>query len=305
MAQRAAGSAPPQRAIRPYDFRRPDRLSKEQLGVLEGLFNAFGRFLSQPLGVVLRASCRVRATRVDQRVYEDLAAQLPPVGCVAIFRSPQLGGRLVVLMSFEDASFLTDLMLGGEGAQEPPGRVLGETDRLVLERFFAMWPDHLRSAWRAVSDVDVSLAAVEGSLEVVPIASPQETVVVIAIALEGLARPVEASVLLLHTGLQPIMSRLRPGAWAAAPPAAAVRREVIERAALEIPVVARLRLVGLPVDLAQLARVQPDNVIPLGLPLGRPLPLVIGGREVARCRLGAAGMKVAVQITGGREEGGA
>jgi flagellar motor switch protein FliM len=49
--------------------------------------------------------------------------------------------------------------------------------------------------------------------------------------------------------------------------------------------------------------VQPDDVIPLGVPLGRPLPLVVGGREVARCRLGAVGMKVAVQIVGEREEG--
>jgi flagellar motor switch protein FliM len=224
MAQRAAQAAAAQRAVRPYDFRRPDRLSKEQLGVLEGLFNAFGRFLAQPLGVLLRASCRVRVARVDQHVYEELAAQLPAVGCVAVFRSPQLGGRLVVLMSFEDASFLTDLMLGGEGAQEPPGRVLGETDRLVLERFFALWPDHLRTAWRAVSDIEVSLGAVEGSLEFVQVASPQETVVMITVVVEGLLRPVEADVLLLHTGLQPVLSRLRPGAWAASPSVAAVRR---------------------------------------------------------------------------------
>lgn len=288
-----------QRPLRTYDFRRPDRLSKEQLSVLEGLFNTFGRCLGPHLGVLLRAPVQVRVESVEQHVYEELGAQLPLAGCVALYAAPQLGGRLAALVDAADTAFLTDVLLGGDGGGESDlgGRLLGETDRLVLERLFALWPDQLRTAWRAAVDLDARLSAIEGSMEFLQLAAPQETVVVVRLGIEGMARPVRVSVLLLHTGLQPVLARLRPGAGARAREEEAVaQRARVREAVLGAPVRVRLELDGLPVGLAEVASLRPGDVIALGVPVDRPLPLRVGRLTIARARPGAVGMRVAARV---------
>jgi flagellar motor switch protein FliM len=295
-----------QRPLRPYDFRRPDRLSKEQLSVIEGLFNAFGRFLGPHLGVLLRAPVQVRVESVEQHVWEELVTRLPLAGCVALYAVPQLGGRLVALVDAADAAFLTDILLGGDGGGESDlgARLLGETDRLVLERLFALWPDHLRTAWRAAVELDARLAAIEGSLEFLQLASPQETVVVVRLGIDGAGRPVTVSVLLLHTGLQPVLARLRPGAGARAREEEAVaQRARVREAVLDAPVRVRVELDGLPVSLAEVAALRPGDVIALGVPVDRPLPLRVGRLVIGRVRPGAVGMRVAARVVASPEPG--
>src|SRR5579884_2400783 len=97
------------RVVRPYDFRRPDRLSKEQLGAL------------------LRSPVQIAVSRVDQQTYEELAQASPLASCVALFQVSQLGGRAAAIMGIEDAAFLVDILLGGTGERIPATRALGET----------------------------------------------------------------------------------------------------------------------------------------------------------------------------------
>jgi flagellar motor switch protein FliM len=282
--------------IRTYDFRRPDRLSKEQLGALSRVFDSFGRFLAPEMSGFLRAPARMGVTGVDQQVYEDLIGLVPPTACMAVFHAGQLGGRVVALMSNEDATFVTDLMLGGRGEGLATGRPLGETDRLVLERLFALWPDALRTAWSPLAEVDVAFEAVEGSLEFVQLASAQETVVTVHMAIGGLSRPVAVDILLLHTGLQPLMARLHSAGWPAAGRARARRvRDAVQRTLLDTPLRLRVRIEGLPLGVLDLATLRPGDVVSLGRPIERPLTLWAGNRPLGWCRLGAVGSRVAVQ----------
>jgi flagellar motor switch protein FliM len=291
-------SAAAARPIRAYDFRRPDRLSKEQLERLSAAFGTFGRLLSPSVGMLLRTPVRTTVEGSDQTLYEDFIRQVPPTACVALFHTPQLGGRVVVLMSLADAALVTDLMLGGRGEGTETGRPLGETDRLVLERFFAMWPDHLRTTWQPITNIEIVLEAVHGSTEFIQLASGKETVIVMHLAIAGLPRPVTADLLLLHVGLQPVLSRLGASAFSGGLPGSAKAREIVRRAVLEVPLDARVRIDGLPIGIKELATVSPGDVISLGAPMARPLGLWVGDRELAACRLGAVGTRLAVQVVG-------
>jgi len=286
-----------QATIRPYDFRRPDRLGKEQLAVLSGLFNAFGRFLAPELGGLLRSSVRISVTGIDQQVYEEMLQKVPPLVCVALMQSAELGGWVAALLPSKAAAVLADLMLGGRGEITGPPRPMGETEQLVLERLFALWPGHLKSAWGPVAALDVTMDRVEASLEFLQLASAQETVVTVHLGLEGIGDTIPIDVLLLHTGLQPHLARARSMSWATSGRQVASRgRDVMRRVLMDASIPVTVRIEGMPLGLADLATLSVGDVIPLGHPCTRPLPITIGERELAVGQLGAVGNRLAVQI---------
>jgi flagellar motor switch protein FliM len=298
------------RVVRPYDFRRPDRLSKEQLGALSALFGAFGRFVAPPLGALLRSPVQIAVSRVDQQTYEELAQASPLASCVALFQVSQLGGRAAAIMGIEDAAFLVDILLGGTGERIPATRALGETDRLVLERFFAAWPVHLRAAWRPVTDLQVTLEGIEGTTEFVHIAGPQDTMVLVHLELSGLARPLGIRLVLPHMGLQPLLSRMSAASRAEASRAATAEvRDRLRRVVLEAPVRLRAELPGPARPLVELGQLRPGDVIRLGTPLDSPVSLLVGSHRLGLARIGAVGGVLAVQLVsrgpGADEEGSA
>lgn len=289
--------------VRPYDFRRPDRLSKEQLGALSALFGAFGRFVAPPLGVLLRAPVQVTVSRVDQQSYEELAQSSPLASCVALFQVSQLGGRAAAIMGMEEAAVLVDVLLGGTGERLPAPRSLSETDKLVLERFFAVWPVHLRAAWRPVTDLQVTLEAIEGTTEFVHIAGPQDTMVLVHLEVTGLPRPVRIGLVLPHTGLQPLLARMSAASRAAAGrTATAELRERVRRAVLDAPVRLRAELDGPARPLVELSQLRPGDVICLGAPLGSPVHVLVGSRRIGLARVGAVGSVLAVQLVAATPE---
>jgi len=228
---------------------------------------------------------------------------MPPFVCAAVLHVAELGGWVVAVLPAASGAVLADLMLGGRGEMVGPERPMGETEQLVLERVFALWPDHLRSAWHPVAELEVSLDRLEGSLEFVQLASAQETVVTVHLALEGVGdKPMAIDVLLLHTGLQPHLARLRSATWAASSRQQVVThrgRELVRRALVEATLPLSVTIEGLPLGFAELATLSVGDVIPLGHPCSRPLPLSIEGRQLAVGQLGAVGTRMAVQIVAG------
>jgi len=288
-----------QPGIHPYDFRRPDRLSKDQLNLLSGLFNAFCRHLAPELGGLLRTPVRLAVMGIDQSPYEDVMVKVPPMARIAVLQAADLGGWVVVVLPVKEAGILADLMLGGDGKMEGPLRPMGETEQLVLERLFALWPEHLRTAWSHVAKIDITLDRLEGGLEFVQLASPQETIVTAYVALEGLGDPIPFDVLMLHTGLQPYLARLHSATWSAGARQMPHRdRDLVERSVREAKLPVTVQIEGLPLGLSDLATISTGDVIPLGHPCSRPLVLSTGDREIALGQLGAVGNRLAIQIVG-------
>src|SRR4051794_18479140 len=69
------GGAKPAARIRekvvPYDFKRPERVGKEQMRALQSLHEGFGRNFGAALSALLRSIVEVKLTSVDQLTYGE------------------------------------------------------------------------------------------------------------------------------------------------------------------------------------------------------------------------------------------
>src|SRR5690606_36868065 len=72
-----AAAAPRMRdKITPYDFKRPERVGKEQMRALQSLHEGFGRNFGAALSALLRNIVEVKLTSVDQLTYSEFVFSL-------------------------------------------------------------------------------------------------------------------------------------------------------------------------------------------------------------------------------------
>src|SRR5579875_1101027 len=102
--------------IRPYDFRRPSRFSKDHLRALQTLHERFARNLSSALTSYLRLSVRVQLASVGQATFVEFVEQLPDPSVTYIFRTSSLKGPVILGINMPPIRALLDRQCGGPGA---------------------------------------------------------------------------------------------------------------------------------------------------------------------------------------------
>lgn len=81
-----------QRKIKVYDFKRPDKFSKDQIRTLYMLHENFARFFNTYLSANLRALVHINVASVDQMTYEEFVRSLPNPSVIGIFQMRPLKG---------------------------------------------------------------------------------------------------------------------------------------------------------------------------------------------------------------------
>src|SRR3981081_150370 len=113
----AVGTLPmmPERSIKLYDFRRPDRFSKEHIRAIQNIHETFARVTASSLSSYLRSATTVSLSSIEQVVYDEYIHQLPNPTLVNLVELQPLAGRIVVEMNMTLGLSMLDRMMGGPG----------------------------------------------------------------------------------------------------------------------------------------------------------------------------------------------
>jgi len=109
----------PQRVKR-YDFRRPDKFSKDHLRVIQLVFDTFGRLAGSVLSSLLRGQVQVRLTSVEQISYDEYIQQLPNPTAICLFSADPLPDRSILELNLPVLYAIIDRLLGGTGKRPQP-----------------------------------------------------------------------------------------------------------------------------------------------------------------------------------------
>ena len=78
----AGGAGPhdgPRERVVPYDFKRPERVGKDQMRALQTMHEGFGRNYGAALSALLRSIVEVKLISVDQLTYSEFVSS--PADC--------------------------------------------------------------------------------------------------------------------------------------------------------------------------------------------------------------------------------
>ncbi len=287
-------------AVRPYDFRRPDRFSKDQLRTVSILHSAFARMAGMALSVHLRFPVNVTVRSVEQLSYEEFVRSIPTPTVIVLFRLEPLEGRALLELGGTFALAVVDRLLGGPGRAEGVARPLTELERGLVERLMQRLLPLLHDAWQSVVDVRPVLVGMETNPQFAHVAGPTDVVLLVHFQVETPQQAYRMNLCLPYLLLQPILSLLSATTLFRAPSRTS-QAEALRHTVEQVTVPVQVRLGRARVALGDLVGLAPNDVIPLDRPAHAPLEVLVGGAVVFRARPGRVGRRLAVEILS-REE---
>lgn len=194
-----------------YDFRRPDKFSKDQLRTLQMLHETFARMAGSNLSAYLRAPVTIDLISLEQVPYEEYLRSISQ-SVFTILSLPPLTGQAVLEIEFGLVFTMIDRMLGGPGIPINRG-VLTDIERPLVRQTVDRLFQSLKSAWEGVVIVNPAIETLETSSQFVQIAPPNDIVVTILFEVKiGNSRNA-MSLCIPYLVLKPITSKLSAQKW--------------------------------------------------------------------------------------------
>jgi flagellar motor switch protein FliM len=162
-----------------YNFRRPDRVSKEQMHALQFLYERCARNLSTSLSAYLRTTVVMSVETVEQCSYQEFLSSLTdPTAFFALSIAPfeELGA---IEINPSIAFAMIDRMLGGTGESVAVNRPLTEIEQNVLDSALKVLLEGYGEAWKAVTPVTFGVRARETRPQMLQVAAPNDVVVTV------------------------------------------------------------------------------------------------------------------------------
>jgi flagellar motor switch protein FliM len=166
------------REPRTYDFRRPTKLSREHVRILQITQESFARQATTTLTSLLRTGVKVELVGIEQFSYDDYIATLPGSYFVATFTLEPLAGKGVLAWPLDTAMAMVDHMLGGSGAGEQPNRPMTGMESAITGHLLDRLLDELGHAFAPVTPLALVLDSVEYNPQLAQAAAGSETVMV-------------------------------------------------------------------------------------------------------------------------------
>ncbi|MDY0121891.1 MAG: flagellar motor switch protein FliM [Sulfurimonas sp.] len=169
----------PQRQVTLYDFKRPNRVSKEQLRAFRGVHDKMARSLASQISSIMRSIVEIQLHSVDQMTYGEFLMSLPNPTSFNVFSMKPLEGSGIIEINPSIAFPMLDRLLGGKGEPFDANREFSDIELSLFETILRVMMSTLKDAWGPVMEVYPAVESKESSPNVVQIVAQNEIVVMV------------------------------------------------------------------------------------------------------------------------------
>ncbi|MCL2185425.1 MAG: flagellar motor switch protein FliM [Treponema sp.] len=173
----AAGS----RKIKIYDFKRPDRFSKEQLRNISIIHEHFARLITNSITAKCRAMSYAHIASVDQLTFEEFIRSVPTPSSLGIINMHPLNGYAVLEIDPSISFAMLDRILGGYGNAPNIQHEMTDIEKSLMTGIFNRMIANLCEAWMPVLNLQPRLEAIETNPQFLKISQPTEMIVLVTI----------------------------------------------------------------------------------------------------------------------------
>lgn len=168
-----------QRQITLYDFKRPNRVSKEQLRAFRGIHDKMARALSSQISAIMRSIVEIQLHSVDQMTYGEFLMSLPSPTSFNVFSMKPLDGTGVLEINPSIAFSMIDRLLGGKGDPYESTREFSDIELNLLDTILRQMMQTLKDAWGPITEIFPTVDVKESSPNVVQIVAQNEIVIMV------------------------------------------------------------------------------------------------------------------------------
>jgi flagellar motor switch protein FliM len=310
----AGGSPPPvaqrtpQQEVQVYDFRRPNRISKDRLRALDAMYGVLAKSAETWLASRVRGGLELELQAVEQFSFGEFLLSLSSPCASFVYDIEDSGGQQAAVDFGQDfAFFVVDRLLGGTLGPAVQERPLTPLERMIVRLVADRVAGLLVEAWADHVPMSLKLSRFEAVPDMLQIANREDPVLVATVAVRmGDAQSlllVALPFVVLETFFTTAAGkRIQLGRGSERERKQDRRRIEQSLRQAGVPVRARLPEVQLPVK--ALAALSVGQVLALPLGSDSPIEVHIAGERRFLGSGGRAGQKLAVRLTGAIEGNG-
>ncbi len=166
--------------VMPFDFRLPNRISKNQLRTLTNIHENFAESFSSFLVSKLQTVVNIQVTAVDQIYYSEYVLSVSNPACLFTFDIENTEIKGVLELSNELAFSLVDRLLGGIGKGKKLANVITPIEQKVLNVVVERVMKGLNKAWLVVDDLNFVFDRFEPDIDFAQITSQSESILLVS-----------------------------------------------------------------------------------------------------------------------------
>jgi flagellar motor switch protein FliM len=261
-----------------YNFRRPERVSKEQIRSLHFLHERFARNVSTSLSAYLRTITEVGIVSVEQFTYSEFLMSLPdPTAFYALSMVPIEGVGALELNPVV-AFTMIDRMLGGSGQRVVLDRALTEIEQNVVDGVVKLILENLSETWQQIVAAQFRISGRETRPQMLQVAAPNEAMLLLVFDIRISDARGMLNLCIPTAGLEAIGASFTQSYYRSRRmPSADERSALLDNLGrVTMPVSATLDTT---LPARELLRIRSGDVISLGVPLTQALSVRVGNMD--------------------------
>jgi flagellar motor switch protein FliM len=197
-----------------YDFKRPERISKDQMRAMEAIHEGFARNIGASLSAFLRTIIEVRVATAEQLTFSEFIYSLPNPTCFNLIVAPPLEGQMCLEISPLIIYPIVDRLLGGSNAEMfIPQRPLTTIELRLVRRITDRALESLTEVWSDLVEAQFELIETESNPHLAQIVAPNEVVVVMGFEIKMGARAGTMSLCIPFNVIEPVIGKLAAQSW--------------------------------------------------------------------------------------------
>lgn len=291
--------------VKNYDFKMPKKFTKEQLKVIDGIFENYSRVLSSYLTGLMRIFCKVEVLQIEEQLYYEFNNALPDYVMMSMVNmgitdDDVIETNSIMQVSNQIAFTMMDRLMGGEGTYYEQNRDFTEIEvglfTTVLNKMAAL----LKEPWGTYIDINPVITTIETNARVMQSISPDEVVILVVLEMEIKDVKNTMTFCIPAMNLESIMSKFGDR-WSRTTKKLDPKREKERRVSLlEAIKDSDLRISAVlgetKLDLYDVLTMQVNDIIPLNVPIDSNINVNIGSNLWFDGKLGTKNNKKAVKI---------
>lgn len=291
--------------VKEYDFRAPKKFTREQLKILDSIFENYARLLSSYFTGLLRLYCNVSLVNIEEQRYSEFNNALPDyvmMGMVdmGIMNDEVSETDIIIQVSNAITYTMIDRLLGGKGEYRDVNRDFTEIEITIMTDIMAALSNFLKEPWMSHIELEPRLIGIETNSRVVQTIGHEDTVIIVALEVEVNGVKSIISVCVPAINLDEIMGKFIPRYTGSRKKTdkhrETERRETILNGISTTDLEIKAVLDEINLDLYEVLTLQVNDVIPLNKNIASNISIKIGDRVWCDGKMGTYNNKKAVMI---------
>ncbi len=286
--------------VKSYDFKRPDKFSKDQLRAIQMIHEAFARQLTTAMSSLIRSIVTAEVASVDQLAYEEFVNSLVQPTVIGTVEMQPFNGSLMLEINPNLVFAIIERLLGGQGSFTGKARELTDIEKTVIERVLLRLLELLEDSWSTVVDVRFRFETLESNPFFVQICPPRDMVLLVILKIKVGDIEGMMSLCIPYFLMEPIVDKLSSQQWFAA----STNRKKDEDDKLnilktmgQVKIPLSLELGNTILSLVDVYNLEPGDVIRLDEGLNSDVSVRVGNYIKFKARPGTVDGKMAVEVT--------